>query len=130
MTGDAGSRRRVLVVDDEAFVLQMLVDMLTTFGYEVRSARTFDDARTEITSFSPHVIVLDLRMPGTSGLDGLAYLRAHHRTVPVIIVSGEVNQKAAEAVRAAGAFDVVAKPFDVKVLRELVGQAMRVAPPG
>jgi DNA-binding NtrC family response regulator len=120
----------VLVVDDEPAVVQTLVDMLTTFGYEVASAPTFDEARSTMSAVRPHVVLLDLRMPGTPGLDGLAYLRAHHRAVPVIIVSGEVNQEAAEGARTAGAFEVVAKPFDVKVLRELVGQAMRVAPRG
>jgi CheY-like chemotaxis protein len=69
-----------------------------------------------MTTVRPHVVLLDLRMPGTPGLEGLAYLRAHHRAVPVIIVSGSLDHASAEAARAAGAFDVLAKPFDIEVL--------------
>jgi DNA-binding response OmpR family regulator len=122
----AMARGRVLVIDDEPDVVETLSDMLKVFGYDVASAGTFDEARAVMPTVRPHVVLLDLRMPGTPGLDGLSYLRQHHRTVPVIVVSSMAGQSDADAARAAGAFDVVTKPFDVEVLGQLVGQAMRV----
>ena len=67
-------------------------------------------------------------MPGISGLEALMYFREHHRTVPVIVITGNPQQESAQQARAAGAFDVLAKPFDMVALRGLVAQAMRVAP--
>jgi DNA-binding NtrC family response regulator len=51
-----------------------------------------------------------------------------HRTVPVIVITGAPGQESAQEVRAAGAFDVLAKPFDMAALQSLVAQATRVAP--
>jgi CheY-like chemotaxis protein len=70
----------------------------------------------------------DLRMPGISGLEALTYFRQHHRTVPVIVISGDTGQESAQKARAGGAFDVVAKPFAMATLQSLVAQAMRLAP--
>jgi DNA-binding NtrC family response regulator len=121
---------RILVVDDDPDVVETLSDMLDALGYDVSTAGTFDEARTALTTVRPHVVLLDLRMPGTSGLDALGYLRERHRTTPVIVVSGAVEPAVAAAARAAGAFDMVSKPFDVNVLRQLVAQAVRAASAG
>jgi CheY-like chemotaxis protein len=76
----------------------------------------------------PQVVFLDLAMPGISGLEALTYFRQHHRTVPVIVITGAPGQESAQKARAAGAFDVLAKPFDMAALQSLVAQATRVAP--
>jgi two-component system response regulator PilR (NtrC family) len=67
-------------------------------------------------------------MPGISGLEALTYFRQHHRTVPVIVITGDPGRVSARKARAAGCFDVLAKPFDLATLRGLVAQAMRLAP--
>jgi CheY-like chemotaxis protein len=121
---------RVLVVDNDPDVVQTLRDMLAALRYDVTTAGTFDDARTAVTTIRPHVILLDLRMPGTSGLDALGYLRERHGAIPVIVVSGAIEPPVADAARAAGAFDVVSQPFDAAVLQRLVAQAMESAPRG
>ena len=71
---------------------------------------------------------LDLLMPGMSGLKALTYFRQHHGTVPVIVITGDPREQSAQKARAAGAFDVVGKPFDLKALRDALAQAMRLAP--
>ena len=121
---------RVLVVDDEPDVVETLSDMLQVLGYDVATAGTFDEARTAMTAVRPHVVLLDLRMPGTPGVEGLTYLRQHHRAIPVIVVTAVIDPATTDMVLAAGAFDVISKPFNVEVLRDLVGQAMREATRG
>jgi FixJ family two-component response regulator len=67
-------------------------------------------------------------MPGLAGLEMLTFFRQHYRTVPVIVITADMDHEMAHQARAGGAFDVVGKPFNLHVLRELVAQAMRVAP--
>ena len=124
MTG----RGRVLVVDDEPEVLDVLRELLEELGYEARSAASGEQAIAAMATTRPQVVFLDLAMPGISGLEALTYFRQHHRTVPVIVITGAPGQESAQKARAAGAFDVLAKPFDMAALQSLVAQAMRVAP--
>jgi CheY-like chemotaxis protein len=122
------SRGRVLVVDDEPAVLDTLRDMLEEMGYEASTAASGEQAIAAIATVQPHVVFLDLRMPGISGLEALTYFRQHHRTVPVIVISGDTGQESAQKARAGGAFDLIAKPFAMATLQSLVAQAMRLAP--
>jgi CheY-like chemotaxis protein len=91
-------------------------------------AASGEQAIAAMATVRPHVMVLDLLMPGISGLEALPYFRQHHRTVPVIVITGDAEQVSAQKARAAGAFDVLAKPFEMATLRGLVAQAMRLAP--
>jgi CheY-like chemotaxis protein len=121
-------RGRVLVVDDEPEVLDVLRELLEELGYEASSAASGEQAIAAMATTRPQVVFLDLAMPGISGLEALTYFRQHHRTVPVIVITGAPGQESAQKARAAGAFDVLAKPFDMAALQSLVAQAMRVAP--
>jgi CheY-like chemotaxis protein len=121
-------RGRVLVVDDEPEVLDVLRELLEDLGYEASTAASGEQAIAAMATARPQVVFLDLAMPGISGLEALTYFRQHHRTVPVIVITGAPGQESAQKARAAGAFDVLAKPFDMATLRGLVAQAMRLAP--
>jgi DNA-binding NtrC family response regulator len=121
-------RGRVLVVDDDPGVLDMLGELLESLGYEASTSASVERAIVAMARVQPHVVFLDLLMPGISGLKALTYFRQHHHTVPVIVITGDPREESAQQARAAGAFDVVGKPFDLKALRDLVAQAMRLAP--
>jgi DNA-binding NtrC family response regulator len=123
MTG----RRRILVVDDEPEVLDVLRDFVEHLGYEASAAASGEHAIAAMATGRPHVVLLDLMLPGISGLEVLNYLGKHHPTVPVIVITGNSDQKIAGKAHAAGAFEVVGKPFDFKTLRGLVAQATRLA---
>ena len=122
------SHGRVLVVDDDPDVLDALREILVSLGYEFSAAASGEQAIAAMATFRPHVMLLDLLMPGISGLEALTYFRQHHRTVPVIVITGAPGQESAQQARAAGAFDVLAKPFEMPTLESLVAQAMRLAP--
>ena len=122
------SRGRVLVVDDEPAVRDTLRDMLEEMGYEASTAASGEQAIAAIATVQPHVVFLDLRMPGISGLEALAYFRQHHRRVPVIVITGSIEQEIARQARAGGAFAVVGKPIGLDALEVLIAEVMRLAP--
>ena len=79
MTG----RGRVLVVDDDPGVLDMLRELFENLGYEASTAASVEQAIAAMATVRPQVVLLDLLMPGISGLEALTYFRQHHRTLPL-----------------------------------------------
>jgi DNA-binding NtrC family response regulator len=121
-------RGRVLVVDDEPGVLDMLRESLELLGYEASTAGSGEETIAAMTTARPHVVFLALVMPGTSGLEALTYFRQHHPAVPVVVVTGWMEHEIARQARAVGAFAIVGKPVDLKTLKGLVARAMKPAP--
>lgn len=123
-------RGRVLIVDDEPDVLDTLKDIVQELGYQVGTAKNGEEAIAAMNVTGPQVVLLDLLLPGISGLEALTYFRQYHRRVPVIVISASLNPEVSRQARARGAFDAVLKPFEVPVLASVLAQAMRVAPIG
>ncbi len=118
-TTDVKSRPpRVLVVDDEPAMQEVLAARLGRWGYEVQTAASVSSARERAALFRPDVVVSDLVLPDATGLDLLEQLRAEdaRRTVLLITAYGTIDT----AVRAikAGACHFLTKPIDYSVLRE------------
>ena len=109
---------RVLIVDDEPHVREMLRDFLEGTGYEVATAATGRQALDAVPTFQPDVILIDMLMPNLSGTDVLDALHRAGVTVPVILMSG--HQAAARE----GFFGVLMKPFNLRSLAEVVATAM------
>ena len=120
---------RILVVDDEPQVAQMLRDVLTQFGYVVKTALRGAEALAIVPVFQPDVILLDLQMPEMTGVEVLDHLRRDHPPVPVIIVTANTDAEVARGTLIRGAFDYVRKPFHLELLARVVAAAI-VAPPG
>jgi CheY-like chemotaxis protein len=109
---------RVLVVDDEQFVREMLRDALTIAGHEVAMAESGADALVTAATFRPDVILVDMLMPGMSGVEVLDALRRVGVTVPVILITGHMIRMPE------GFFALIRKPFDLPRLAEVVRAAM------
>jgi CheY-like chemotaxis protein len=118
---------RVLVVDDEPAVVDVLRDFLDDLGYEHATAVSGEQAIAAMATVQPDVVFLDLMMPGISGLEALTYFREHHRRVPVIVITGSIELEIANQARDRGAFDIVAKPFELAAMQLLLARAMRLA---
>jgi signal transduction histidine kinase len=118
---------RVLVVDDDPAVRETLADVLALAGHEVLLASDGPKALAEAGRSDPDVILLDVMMPGMSGLEVLACLRAEERFegVPVILVTALADARDRVAGLAAGADDYLAKPFDTAELIARVQTAVR-----
>jgi CheY-like chemotaxis protein len=118
------SLARVLVVEDERHVAAVLHDALINFGYTVRLAEDGVNALKIAPEYRPDVVLLDLTMPELPGDVVLDRLREMDPAVPVIIVTGNTDDERARATLARGAFDYVAKPFDLGVLARILAAAV------
>jgi CheY-like chemotaxis protein len=109
-------------------VLDTLRDVLEVLGYEASTAASGELAIAVMATVQPHVVLLDLKMPGMSGVEVLEHLRQHHRAVPVIVITGSMNEEIARQASAGGALvAVVGKPFDMEALRGWLTRAMQLA---
>lgn len=122
--------KRVLVVDDDSHIVEMFKDLLgREQGVEVRTASTGYDAGLLTESFRPHLILLDYMLPDVNGNIVCQRLREREefKDTKIIFVSGVVDASEVEQLKAAGADDIIRKPFDVNQLmgrvRDLLMQA-------
>jgi two-component system chemotaxis response regulator CheB len=117
---------RVLIVDDSAVAREVLSTVLKREGFDVATAPSAMIAEQRIASRRPDVMLLDLQMPGKTGLEFLEETMKH-QPVPVIVCSGIAQPGAAAAIRALelGAVDVLAKP-DLGI-KALLGGGGRLA---
>lgn len=117
---------RVLVVDDDAQILKALRINLAARGYEVSLARSGPEALDVAATFHPELVVLDLGLPGFSGIQVIEGLRGY-TDIPILVVSGRSDS--ADKVHAldAGADDYVTKPFAIdELLARIRALARRV----
>lgn len=120
----SSSRGRVLVVEDEPHVGAMLRDVLTELAYAVKHAVGGAEALELVPFFEPDLVLLDLQMPGMSGVEVLECLRREHPQLPVVILSGNQDVELTRRALGNGAFDYIQKPFDIAVLARVVAAAI------
>ena len=106
-------RRTVLIVDDEPSVRETLERLLKSNGYEPTVAANGHEALAHALSQEFEVVLLDIRMPGLSGIDVLQRLLADHPDTGIIMVTAVVDTKTAVDAMKMGAYDYVLKPFDL-----------------
>jgi len=122
-SADPRGDRLVLVVDDEADLLEIVTDRLVGAGYRVLTARDGLEALERARAARPACIILDLKMPRVSGFDALPEIRRAVPEAHVIVLTGSPNRPLAEACRARGADDFLLKPFDAAELLRLTARA-------
>ena len=112
---------RLLVVDDEHEITDLLQEHFAACGYDVDVARDGAQALVMAAARRPDAVLLDVTMPGPDGAEVLARLRAIDPTVSVIMLTGNDDETLARQMLRAGAFDYVPKPFQLDVLERVVG---------
>jgi len=122
-SADPRGDRLVLVVDDEADLLEIVTDRLVGAGYRVLTARDGLEALERARAARPACIILDLKMPRVSRFDALPEIRRAVPEAHVIVLTGSPNRPLAEACRARGADDFLLKPFDAAELLRLTARA-------
>jgi len=118
---------RILIVDDEKAILVALRGLFSKEGYQVETAASGDEALRRIETGDFHVVVTDLSMEGTSGMDVLERARAFDPDVAVVMITAHGSEKAAVQAMKLGATDYLPKPFDNDELRVVVRRAMEAA---
>ncbi|HEY8234522.1 MAG TPA: sigma-54 dependent transcriptional regulator [Vicinamibacteria bacterium] len=125
-----GSRGRVLVVEDETYVRDSLVEILRARGFDASAAASVKDALELLGRAPVDVVLSDLRMPGEGGLDLVRHMKTTSPDVPVLILTGHGTVASAVECLKAGASDYVLKPVEPDALelaleRALEGRALR-----
>lgn len=121
---DASAPSRVLVVDDEQVIREILSDFLTMEGYQVLTAGDGDEALEIVESQPVNLVISDLKMPRMGGLELLANLRETHSEVVTLIMTGYGTVATAIEAMKRGAFDYVLKPFKVEEVMHTVRRGL------
>jgi two-component system, response regulator PdtaR len=119
----ASRKRRLLVVDDDRQLCDLLVDALGQAGYEVMAAQSATEALAAIATASPDLAVLDIKMPGTSGLN-LSELLRDQFGIPFVFFSALDNEETVRQATMMGALAYLVKPLDMRHLVPAIGAAV------
>ena len=113
----------LLAVDDERGVRES-VKMVFYKDYRLLEAESVDVAIRQVQEEKPQVVLLDVLMPKTDGIEILRQIKRIHPTCEVIMLTGVNSQQLAAKAMDFGAFDFIAKPFDIVELRQKVKSAL------
>lgn len=117
----------VIVIDDDASVRRSLATMLERVGYHVSLYDCADAFLQNPVVPSPAVILLDMRMPGTTGVGLQSQLKTLARHVPVIFVSGDSRPEEIIMAMKQGAVDFLLKPFTAQAMMDVIQRAMHMS---
>jgi len=111
---------RVLVVDDEASVIELFRDFLASHDYELSVAMNGEEAVRLLRDARPEIVLTDINLPGMSGLEVMREAKRVDPDVSVIVVTGHASASSAIDALRQGAYDYITKPFDLDEVLQLV----------
>ena len=118
---------RVWLVDDDASIRWVLERALKSGGMTPRAFESAESALEALVNDTPDVLLTDIRMPGISGLDLVARIRATRAELPIIVMTAHADLDNAVSAYESGAFEYLPKPFDIDQVVELVKRAAQSA---
>lgn len=118
--------QRVLVVDDEADIRELIDLTLSRMGLAAETAASVADARRALEHETFQLCLTDMRLPDGDGLEIVRHIGEHFPQLPVAVITAYGNTENAVAALKAGAFDYLAKPVGLEQLRSLVRSALRL----
>jgi two-component system response regulator PilR (NtrC family) len=122
-------RQKILIVDDEPDIRELLEITLGRMKLDTRSARNVKEAHDWLERESFDLCLTDMRLPDGNGLELVQHIQQRHSQVPVAMITAFGNLDTAIHALKAGAFDFLTKPVDLGRLRELVSSALRLQVP-
>ena len=115
---------KLLIVEDDLGIAQAIQTQASMWNFDVRIVENFRDVTGEVTSFSPHIILLDITLPFFNGYHWCSEIRKFSR-VPIIFISSAADNMNIIMAMNLGADDFVAKPFDLNVLLAKIQALLR-----
>jgi DNA-binding NtrC family response regulator len=116
-------KMRVLLVDDEMEFVSALAERLNLRGFDADTATSGEEALQKVAALPPQVVLLDMLMPGMSGLEVLKRIKRDHPEVKVILLTGRGSWDGIQGVRE-GAYDCLMKPIQIEELMQIMAGAM------
>jgi len=127
MSPDAmDSPPNILLVDDDDELRSFVRDILARNGYEVTEASDYDSAVVQLRHRVFHLLLLDITLPGKSGLDLLEFVKRNNLGCPVIMVTGTAGLDMAIRSMALGAKDYITKPCSPNYLLHSIEHALAI----
>ncbi len=114
----------VLVIDDQPGIRRLLVEVLNEEGYQVVTASNGYEGLQKAIEVSPHLILMDMKMPGMDGIETLRELKRVGRGDRVIMMTAYGELDLVNQAREIGAYDYITKPFDVIALCQIIQTVM------
>ncbi len=124
------NQQRVLIIDDEPDIRELLEITLLRMGLDTVTAGTVKEAMLSIQEFKPDLCLTDMRLPDGSGFDIVRYIQRDYAHIPVAVITAYGSMEAAVEALKAGAYDFVSKPVDLTKLRDLVQTALTLSDKG
>lgn len=120
------TEQRVLIIDDEPDIRELLEITLLRMGLDTLTAGNVEDALAQIKEHEPNLCLTDMRLPDGSGIDIVRFLQKEYPHIPVAVITAYGSMDAAVEALKAGAYDFVSKPVDLPKLRDLIHTALQL----
>lgn len=118
---------RVLLVDDEEDIIEVIQDRLEAYGFTVVTAGTGLEALKKLSTEKFDGVFLDVRMPEMGGIEALEEIRKRDQTIPIIIITSSTTREAAVDALAKGANEYILKPFEWEDLKAKIEKVYNIA---
>lgn len=113
-------KKKILVVDDEKPICNMLKKFLTKKGYKATYVLSGQEAITKVKKERPHIVLLDIRMPGMDGIETLKKIRKMDKKVGIIMITVIKEDATGRECMKLGCADYITKPFDLLYLEKVL----------
>ncbi len=115
---------KILIVDDEPDIVEVLADRLEASGFDVRAVPNARDCYTAVDEDAPDLILLDIQMPDIGGMETLVELKKDHPEVPVLMISASSAPEVAREAIQGGAEGFVLNPFEPEELMQSINEVL------
>lgn len=119
------NKKYILVVDDEVGIGKVIKKVLSRDGYHVFIASSGEDGLRQLEESAVDLLLVDLKMPTMSGLEMLRQARATHKNLRAILMTAYGTVSSARKAMFFGVYDFLTKPFDNRLLRKVVKEALK-----
>jgi diguanylate cyclase (GGDEF)-like protein len=116
---------KILIVDDDPSIIEILTDLMTFFGFESETVRDGREAMAKLKENSYQIVLTDMMMPGMSGMDLLKHINNNYPQTKVMVVTGFDRSFSYTDVIQAGASDFISKPFNTDELEAKINRLAR-----
>lgn len=123
----AGKKKKILVVDDEADILELLVKRLQSNNYEVITAVNGKDALEKFAKVAPDAVLLDIMMPGIDGIDVLRRIRKENANIPIFMITAFSNEERFKLANTVNASGFILKTDDLQGQIKNITAAIEIA---
>jgi DNA-binding response OmpR family regulator len=113
-------QKKILVVDDEQAICNMLKKFLTKEGYEVTTVLSGEEAIIKVREEKPHGVLLDIKMPGIDGVETLKQIRAIDEKVAIVMITAVKDDVIGRRCIELGAYDYITKPLSLEYLESVL----------